>query len=321
MPLDRDQYVRLRALRWLSLRRRGDVYLGPDHLLQVVRSFPYEHYRRIGYADLQSLTCRRTSTGLAVNILLGGITALLARSWLTYADDSLILAIVVAITALVWLAYLLQGGTCVCTVRSPIQTMELYSLTTMRSARRALPRIRTAVEQTQGSLSAEEARERSVEAYETYRRFAAVSEDGRTFENGAIYSPGGHAVLLSFTLATAALGVISWLFPQTGAVHFVVLTTPVALFAGVLGGIGNRGGATPRSLKKPIFYAALYCAALFCIALVALLVDTGSRSSGIMSEDVGMVANLSGIVAVFGLSVAIPGLLEVVRYRGLREAR
>ncbi len=303
------------------MRRRGDLYLGPDHLLQVVRNFPYENYRRIGYADLQSLTCRRTSTGLGVNILLGGVTVLLARSWLTYADDSIILAIVVAVAAVVWLAYVLQGGTCVCTVRSPVQTMELYSITTMRSARRALPRIRTAVEQTQGSLSAEEARERSEEAYETYRRFAAASEDGRTFDYGANYSPGGHAVLFSFTLATAALGVISWLFPHTGAVNLVVLTTPVALFAAILGGIMNRDGATPRSLKKPVFFAALYCASVFCIGLMTFLVGRGSRSSGIMSEDVGLVANLAGITAVFGLSIAVPGLLEVVRYRGLREAR
>ncbi len=321
MPLDRDQYVRLRGSRWLTMSRRGELYLGPDHLLQVLRSFPYENYRRIGYRDLQSLTCRRTSGGLGVSILLGGVTVLLARSWLTYADDSIILAIVVAIAAVIWLAYVLQGGTCVCTVRSPVQKMELHSLATMRSARRALPRIRTVVEQIQGSLSTEEVRERSREAYETYHRFAAAGDRDRDLYEWDTYSPGGHAVLLSFTLATAALGVISWLFPQTGAANLVVLTTPVALFAAIIGAVTNRGGCTPRSLKKPISYAVLYCGSLLSIGLFAALIGSGSRSSDLMSEDVGLVANLAGIMAVFGLAIAVPGLLEVVRYRGHREAR
>jgi hypothetical protein len=318
MPLDRDNYVRLAGSRWLTLRRRGALYLGPDHLLEVERSFPWEKYNQIDFRDIQAMTVRRTPAGLTMSLLLGGITLLMARNWWQYLDQSVIFGLFVALIAVVWLAWTAQGGTCVCRVSSPVQTLELSAVGTMRAARRVLPRIRTAVQQVQGSVDEETLREGAQDAYAAHQRVASVTSQSQpsAMDPHAMYAPAAHAVLMSFTVATGAIAGITWLVPDSQALPLVLLTTPVALIAGLAGSLRNRLSSPPRSLRMPIALAAIYCGSLFGLGVFVYLLTHGS--DGRVVREAGLVSNLAGIVMVGGLTVGLPGLAQLARYRGGR---
>jgi hypothetical protein len=323
MPLNRDQYVRLAGSRWLTLSRRGELYLGPDHLLRVLRRFPYEHYRHVDLRDIQAVTCRRTPVGLAVSLLLGGITLLLTINWIKYGHVSLvgsvILGVLVLATAAIWVVWMFQGTTCSCSVRTGVQSLDLPALNNARAVRRVLPRLRRAIEEVQGHWDNDAIVARADEAYEMNRRLSAVNPDTLAPEPTEDYSPIGHSLLLCFTVATAGITAISWIEPASGSIWLAMLTTPVAQIAGLSGALVNRRRAVPAALRPFLTRSALYCAVLFFVGMSLWLghsADTFHR----LANERSVVSNLAAIATIIGVSVGLPGLIEIARYRGRRRA-
>ncbi len=157
MPRRAKEYERLpgRRRRWTGSTR---LWLGRDHLLIVLLQGFTETYRRLYFRDIQSIIVRQTKRTRALAILFGFATLNLAATQALGAGPVLrafwgfLSALLYGVFALHWL----RGPTCVCHLRTVLQVVELSSLHRLRTARRALSRIRPAIALAQGMLSREE---------------------------------------------------------------------------------------------------------------------------------------------------------------------
>ena len=138
--------------------KRVQLWLGDDHLLVVDWDGAREYYKRIRYQDIQTIIVHRTTEGRVINALLGGIILLFTIFGLAVGDTvgTTIFLVIAAVFGLILLANLIAGPTSKCQLRTAVQTEELYSLTRLSNARKALDRLRPLITAAQGTLTPEE---------------------------------------------------------------------------------------------------------------------------------------------------------------------
>ncbi len=149
--------------RWLSFGFvRSSLWLGTDHLLLVLKRGYSEEYRRFYYTDIQAIQVRQTMTGTVTNFVFGILSGLFALTllglkrnrWDTW--EIVFWGILGGLLLLLLLVNWIKGPTCICHLRTGVQTEMLPPLHRIRAARRALARLNTAVEAAQGVLSIEQ---------------------------------------------------------------------------------------------------------------------------------------------------------------------
>jgi hypothetical protein len=134
------------------------LWQAPDHLLSVDTTLSAEYYKRFYYNDIQALLVVRTDTGQLWNALFGvfalppGLLAAIA-----FANDNPAGAGVGSIIAVLFLILLVvnivRGPTCVTLLQTAVQIEKLLSLGRLKTANRALDRIRPQIETAQGPLA------------------------------------------------------------------------------------------------------------------------------------------------------------------------
>ncbi len=137
--------------------RRSRLWLGQDHLLCIESQWYTENYRRFYFRDIQAVIIRKTISGKIINLVLG-LLALLALlpafgntgGWQTFW------IIWGGVFSFFLLLNTFAGPTCVCHMRTAVQTEELPSLRRLRRARKVLARVRPLIAEAQGQLSPEE---------------------------------------------------------------------------------------------------------------------------------------------------------------------
>lgn len=141
---------------------QASLWLGSDHLLSVTRRGYTEEYKRFYYKDIQAVYFRRTILADVVNLVFGLISAmwiaLIVYGWLVGHWAGSILAMLMtfgSIFLIVFLNNLVRGATCVCYLRTAVQTERLFALQRMRLALKAVRQIRPRVEAIQGAFAAE----------------------------------------------------------------------------------------------------------------------------------------------------------------------
>ena len=158
----KKEYERLPGRRWLSFGfARSSLWLGVDHLLLILNRGYSEEYRRFYYSDIQAIQVRQTETGRILNIVFGGLTGLfglgaLASSIPRYDTSALVSGSFGVFFSLFWLINWIKGPTCVCHLRTAVQTEMLAPIHRVSAAKKALARLSPAVESAQGVLSMEQ---------------------------------------------------------------------------------------------------------------------------------------------------------------------
>ncbi|MEW6267059.1 MAG: hypothetical protein AB1641_28635 [Thermodesulfobacteriota bacterium] len=155
MTPDRIDYKRLpgRKPRFIGY---DTLYLGPDHLLSVHGRGVVEEYKRFYYQDIQAILARRTWSGLiqiVVFILLAGLFSL--PFIFTPEEEMAVWLVPAGIFLFIALILLLRGPTCVCHIRTAVQTEKLASLERLRIFRRFLDQVRPLIESLQGRVTPE----------------------------------------------------------------------------------------------------------------------------------------------------------------------
>lgn len=129
------------------------LWLGPDHLLWVESTGFSERYKRFYYKDIQSITIQRTNLYLILNLVLGGLALLFFLFAAVSSDIWQGFWIVFGVIDLVvFICHLILGPTCACFLHTAVQKEKLRSLVRLRTARKALQRLRPLVESAQGQL-------------------------------------------------------------------------------------------------------------------------------------------------------------------------
>lgn len=130
------------------------LWLARDHLLSVDSTGFTERYRRFFYRDIQTITLQRSARGRALTAIYGSLFALtLLLTFLTSDDVWWTFWIVLDFVLFVPLGVnVALGPTCVCFIRTSVQSDELPSMNRLRLARKALAKLTPRIEAAQVSL-------------------------------------------------------------------------------------------------------------------------------------------------------------------------
>ncbi len=126
----------------LLLRHRVRLFQSADHILSVTSTGYSETYKRFYYQDIQAITMRRTPDDLAWNaVWVTLIVIFISLAAFSDAEIRGLFSIVAGIFGLCLLTNLILGPTCVCQIKSAVQTEPLLALNRVRSGRKAIQRI------------------------------------------------------------------------------------------------------------------------------------------------------------------------------------
>jgi|SRR5438093_3742162 len=149
-------YLRLPG-RVASIAHHHRLWLGPDHLLSVRATGFSEEYKRFYFRDIQAFVIRKTSRRGILTALFALVAMAFALSALLISDPywrgfwAVLAGFGLLLSAVNWLA----GPTCVCHVRTAVQTEQLPTLRRLRTARRVLAPLKQRIEEAQGPLAPE----------------------------------------------------------------------------------------------------------------------------------------------------------------------
>src|SRR2546422_5012354 len=142
-----------------AVRVISTVWLGKDHLLCIDSTGGYaEDYKRFYFRDIEAIIVRKTDRWHFSSLILGtlflvpaliglGVSGIGWRIfWFVFAGTFFLLF------APNWL----RGPTCVCHLRTAVQTEELPSLRRLRTARKVIGIVKPLIEQAQGTVAPEE---------------------------------------------------------------------------------------------------------------------------------------------------------------------
>jgi len=142
-------------------------WLGPDHLLVVVMNGYVENYQRFMYSDIQAVLVRKTrvhylvgftAAAVAIGCLLGTFGLVQGRTIGNLGAEALTGFIVLLTLAALALSIVLvnwwKGPSCVCQLRTAVQTLSLPHLGRWRKGRQLLEELtpRVLAVQPRGSM-------------------------------------------------------------------------------------------------------------------------------------------------------------------------
>jgi len=155
MARSQKAYRRLpgRKAGFLSYSR---LWLGTDHLLLARTTGFSEEYKRFYFRDIQAVITRRTQLHEILNIIFA-FTAIVFGVWSVVSDSGLrvFLYLMAATFVVALLVNWLRGPTCVCHLRTAVQTEELSPLKRFRVTRKVIERLKPSIEKAQGPLAPE----------------------------------------------------------------------------------------------------------------------------------------------------------------------
>jgi hypothetical protein len=137
--------------------------IADDHLLAVRTAFFFERYQRLFFRDLQTLSIHPTARRLWTGVITGVISLLFALgAWGIFVSETVfpyaLFALVGAIALIAFGLFVLNlalGPSCMCYVRTAVQTVQLPSLNRVRRAMRARSMIGQLVAAAQTQLEVE----------------------------------------------------------------------------------------------------------------------------------------------------------------------
>jgi hypothetical protein len=143
---------------------RSRLWLAKDHLLNIDSQWYSEDYKRFYFRDIQAFMICKTTRGRTVNIVMAALAVPAAVAALVSTDGFAIMWWSVAgFFSAVAIINALYGPTCICHVKTAVQTDELPSLRRLWQARKVLARLQPLITEAQGQLKPEEISTRLME--------------------------------------------------------------------------------------------------------------------------------------------------------------
>jgi|KBSSwiStaDraftv2_1062776.scaffolds.fasta_scaffold874175_1 hypothetical protein len=133
---------------------RVRLYVGPDHLLQVIATGYSERYRRFFFGDIQVLSLHRTVQGTIWDVVWAALLVAFGALALVNGVDGWPWGVAFGLVATFLARSLFAGPTCACYVQTAVQQQRLYSLGRMRRARKVFGQLRPMILAAQGQPEA-----------------------------------------------------------------------------------------------------------------------------------------------------------------------
>jgi len=267
------EYRRLPG-RGVGLFRTTTLWAAEDHLLLVdVRGFS-EFYRRFYFGDVQAVALCPTPVGRvrAVALALLGVS-LAALGWTCGPAWKTFWWTLAAMVVVLLLVDLGLGPSCICTLQTAAQTVDVLSLRRLRRARWFTVWVQPHVELAQGALKAAEVLERSGETGPAAAAPAAsipptlatppavlASQRPLRHESGRIHELMCYALLLS--VATTTLQLFVWSV-MTSVVASVI---GVGVLALVIASVVRQQGSDVRPGLKRLAWTVIAFEAVLMVS-------------------------------------------------------
>jgi hypothetical protein len=133
------------------------LYQAADHLLQVSSSGYTETYRRFYFRDIQGFIVNESVKGRNWNGVWGILGAICISAAIQVGGaEGIVWWGIAGIFLLLLIINIAGGPTCVCQIRTAVQTRPLPSLGRLRRAVKTIAQLRPHIEAAQGALPAEE---------------------------------------------------------------------------------------------------------------------------------------------------------------------
>lgn len=256
------------------------LWMGRDHLLLVEGRGYTETYRRFYYRDIQFVLTRRSNRAVVLSLVFAVLLAGVATAaWLTGREFLMFWAIPGGCFLLLLLINLAKGPTCLCDLRTGVQTARLDSLHRLRKARKAIGRLRRSIDEAQGSLSAEEIRTRAAEAAPSETAVPLSASKPPTSPKPVHRASGRvHAILFALLLADAAVSSVALLQPQT-TLTVAGLLLLLAEFGSVITAIvQQRGSDLPQTVRGTTWSVLVFLCTTVMISLIVGFVREFTRA-------------------------------------------
>jgi hypothetical protein len=127
------------------------LWVAGDHLLLLSNHSFSEEYRRFFFRDIQQISVAKTQGAMILNIVLGALVLLLA-SVIPFVEVWEGLGVWIAFASLLCVSNLLKGPSCICELRTAVQTVRLKPLRRLRRAQKVIAQLRPLIEAAQGGL-------------------------------------------------------------------------------------------------------------------------------------------------------------------------
>lgn len=269
---------------WIVFSVRCSLWLGPDHVLAVQNMGVNEEYKRFYFRDIQSVTIEQNRTALMWNCINGVLATVIGVLFYAFSESAgpgggagflITGGILSGIFLLALIISYLRGPSCVCRVRTAVQTEELPSLGRTHAAQKTLAIIKPLIEQAQGAFSAGDianvaAAPTSVAAPVRPAPQAPVS--AVLARAPVVRHPSSgvwHAALFAALVIDAAGGFLVLLHPAWRALHAInVILMLVVMGLSFTALVKQRSAILPDALKKITITAFVWdIASLFIAAL------------------------------------------------------
>lgn len=126
------------------------LYIAADHLMLVGSSAWNESYRRFFFRDIQAFIIRKSHWGILYSAIWTLLFFLVAAVAVQIDDGGAVAAWCIACVFLAGLAInIARGPTCVCLVKTAVQTTKIAPLNRVRRARRLLEQLKPLIAQAQ----------------------------------------------------------------------------------------------------------------------------------------------------------------------------
>lgn len=247
---------------------RSSLWLGPDHLLLIIRRGYTEEYKRFYYRDIRAIVIRRTQKYLAWNVILGSLTALCLLvltlgmvSW-EWSEPGLIAwSIFTGIFLFFLTLHLAKGPTCATHLYTAVHAEPLASMNRLSKSLRVMRQIGPNIETVQGAIDHEQLLSReAVGAPPIFRRPVQVTP-AETVSN---YSGIVHVILFAVFLIDSAQSSLS-IFHRTNLLHTTNLIVFFALWAGCIAALILQRRSRLTSTIKGLTWGS------FCFLALMLL--------------------------------------------------
>lgn len=262
--------------------RQSRLWLGRDHLLLVDSTLNAQDLKRFYFRDIQAITVRKTHKGRTTNLVLTGLIAMFCL-WAVLITDDVGQGVLLFIAALFGgflIANSIFGPTCECHLQTAVQREQLPSLGRLRTARKVLGLLRPHIEQAQGNLSADEARERAA----TLAAAPAAPTPRRAAPDVRAYRGSFHTILFALLLVDGLLNFAAVFLNSMplALLQMAVLFGIVLTLVGAL--IRQQDTDLSNSVRRVTWTALGYLCALFVHGFVVYIAHAVQKPGEVQNE-------------------------------------
>lgn len=149
-----QQYKRLPGIK-RGVAGYESLWMGTDHLLSVYSARFSETYKRFYYSDIQAVITRKTVAGKILNIVYGTLGGAFLILYFQFPNFQNFFRIGAGVFFFSLLANWLKGPTCICHLKTAVQTEKLPSLNRLKNVQNILKILKPKIEKAQENLNTE----------------------------------------------------------------------------------------------------------------------------------------------------------------------